>query len=525
MTEGLFEKVYNPDVLSCLANLSNDEVFTPPEIANQMLDMLPQELFENPDTKFLDPACKSGVFLREIAKRLLKGLEPQIPDLQERIDHIYQKQLYGIAITELTSLMSRRSTYCSKSPNTDFSISKFHDNNPEGNIRFRRIQHTWQKGRCAFCGASQEEYDRSDELETHAYEWIHTMQPEDIFKMRFDVIISNPPYQISTGGSLDMQATPLYDKFVQVSKQLKPRYITMIIPSRWMNGGFALDKFREEMLDDKSIRVLHDFLDAQECFSGINLTGGVCYFLWDRDHTGKCKIYTHEASDKVVESERFLREDGCNTYIRYSQAISILNKVRAFGEESFSNIVSQRDPFGLNYFEGHTERMFKPSRFEYFEGAVKVYYFGWQSKGIGYVEPSKITTRKDVVGKYKVMISKANGAASKQAPYAVISQPFIARPNECCNMTYLSVGQFNTEEEARNCQIYITTKFFRFLVSLLKNTQNALRKVYEFVPLQNFAKSWSDEELYRKYQLTEEEIAYVEDMIRPMELDGGNDDG
>ncbi len=520
MSNELFENVYNPDVLSCLANLSNDEVFTPPEVVNQMLDMLPQELFKSPDTTFLDPACKTGVFLREIAKRLIVGLEPQIPNLQERLDHIFHKQLYGIAITELTSLLSRRSVYCSKYPNSEFSVSRFDD--AQGNIRFKRINHTWKDTKCIFCGASKGEYDRSTELETHTYELIHSKKPEEIFKVKFDVIIGNPPYQLSTASQVEAQATPIYNRFIEQAKKLQSNYLVMIIPSRWMNGGFGLNDFRYEMLHDDNIREIHDFLDASECFPGIELTGGVCYFMRDKGYSGNCKIVTHYGGDKIVETNRPLLENGIETFIRLPEAISILDKVRDKNESSFYDIVSQRDPFGLNYYETvngkRIEKVFKKYSFEKAEGDKVIYVQHWSKNGKSYVKPEYITNNYDAVGKYKVFISKANGAGSSKIPYSVLSKPFIGEPESVCGMTYLMIGPFQSKLEANNSISYINTKFFRFLVSIMKNTQGAYRQVYTYVPIQDFSKPWTDEELYAKYELTQEEIDFIESMIKPMDL-------
>lgn len=329
-------EAYNPDVLSCLANLSNDEVFTPPSVVNQMLDMLPQELFQNSKTTFLDIGCKSGVFLREITKRLIAGLAGEIPDLQTRVDHILHKQVFGIATTELTSLVSRRTLYCSKYPNCRYSTSQF--KTVEGNIRFRNIPHTFVNGRCKWCGASEDQFGPKVRkgLETHAYEFIHTDHPEEIFKMKFDVIVGNPPYQLNVGVEKENYAIPMYHRFVSQAKKLGPRFLTMIIPARWYAGGRGLDEFRDEMLSDNRLRVIHDFPESEDCFPGVEIQAGVCYFLWKRDSPGECEVFTH-MNDSVCEPmERPLLEKGCNTFIRYNRSVSILRKVQSRTERSFS---------------------------------------------------------------------------------------------------------------------------------------------------------------------------------------------
>lgn len=495
---------YNPDVLTCLANLSNDEVFTPPGLVNQMLDLLPADLWQNQDAKFLDPVTKSGVFLREMAKRLNAGLAEQIPDQQTRINHIFKQQLYGIAITELTSLLARRSVYCSKYANSEYSICEGFDD-AQGNILFSRITHTWQSGKCSLCGASQEVYDRDDALETHAYQFIHTDKPQALFgkNMKFDVIVGNPPYQLSDGGA-QASAKPLYQKFVQQGKKLNPRYLTMIIPSRWFSGGKGLDEFREEMLNDKRLTRLVDFFDSNECFPGVDISGGVSYFLWERDRKKDCEITTIRSGRQSV-MERPLLETNSDTFIRFNEAIDIFRKIKKHHETSFSQYISSRKPFGLTTNASGSNENNKES--------VKLYSYPKN----GFIEKTSIPQNELWVNEYKVYISYAYGERGA-FPYLVIGKPFLGEPNTCCTETYLLIGPFDTLETCLNVISYMRTRFFRFLVLLKKNTQHATSRVYSLVPGQDFNEPWTDEKLYSKYGLAQEEIDFIESMIRPMEL-------
>ena len=496
---------YNPDVLTCLANLSNDEVFTPPAVVNRMLDMLPSELWSNPDARFLDPVSKTGVFLREIAKRLMEGLAEQIPDVQQRANHIFGKQLYGLAITELTALMSRRSVYCSKYANGRYSVCTAFDDE-QGNIRYEPTAHTWQNGRCIYCGASQEVYDRGGELESHAYKFIHTDNPKKLYpNMKFDVIIGNPPYQLEVGVEKDNYSIPLYHKFIQQAKKLKPRFLSMIVPSRWFAGGRGLDEFRDEMLNDKRIEKLIDFPNAVDCFPGVDISGGVCYFLWNRDYQGECEITSKQGKDYTSTMRRSLLEKNNNTFIRFNEAIPIIRKIASFKENTFDTLVSPQTPFGI-------VSSFKNYKDEYFDGAISIYTV----KGKKYIDKNVVTKNPNWIDCHKVYISKSYGERGAY-PYRFLAKPFIGEPNSCCTQTYLMIGGFDSQQTCENVISYIRTKFFRFCIMQKKNTQDAMRGVYEFVPIQDFSKPWTDEKLYAKYGLTVDEINFIESMIRPME--------
>ena len=497
-----FETNYNPDVLTCLANLSNDEVFTPPSVANQMLDTLPSDIWSNKDAKFLDAFTKSGVFLREIAKRLIKGLEKEIPDLETRIKHIFKEQIYGIAITELTSLLSRRSLYCSKNANGKYAIVN-NMTDGDGNIRYIPGRHSWTNGRCRFCGANKSNFERADELDSHAYEFIHTEKPQEIFNMKFDVVIGNPPYQLNDGG-YGTSAIPIYNKFVSQAKKLNPRFLIMIIPARWFSGGKGLDEFREEMLSDKRLRAIYDFPDASDVFPGVQIKGGVCYFLWDRENPGDCEVVSHAHGQIISKTTRPLLESGASSFIRFNEAIPILRKIKKLNEPSFELGVSSRKPFGfVTNYKGAASAS---------EGSVKLF----QNGGIGYVSRDEIKNNLAWVDSHKVYIPPL-GSGSDAFPHAILGKPFTGAPNTACTETYLVARLCETETEAENVVTYLKTKFLRFLVLLNKPTQHATSKVYTFVPEQDFSVAWTDEKLFEKYGISKDEQDFIDTLIRPME--------
>jgi site-specific DNA-methyltransferase (adenine-specific) len=494
---------YNPDVLSCLANLSSDEVFTPPDLVNRILDLLPVAIWRDSKATFLDPGTKSGVFLREIAKRLDKGLEKRIPDRQKRLDHIFKNQLYGLAITELTALLSRRSLYCSKTANGKYSVCESFDE-PQGNISFSRVEHTWENDRCVYCGASKDAYDRGKELETHAYKFLHTDKPEELFDMKFDVIVGNPPYQMgSDGGTRDI---PIYNRFVEQAKKLNPRFLSMIIPSRWMASGLGLSDFRQSMLQDRHIRHLVDYLVAGEVFPGVEIKGGVCYFLWERDSEGDCAVTTIRGPEIVGPVVRSLNE--FDVLVRDSRAVAILRKVLAKKETPINSILAVDKEFGwTSNFDGFHDKQRS--------GDLPLYYIRKMKRDVGYISRKEVTKSAHLIDTWKVLIPKAyNGGDA--VPHPILGKSLIAPSPSVCTQSFLFF-HVSSEKAAKSLQSYYKTKFFRFLVSLRKITQDATHSTYTWVPKQTWDRAWTDEVLYTKYGLSREEIALIEAAVRSMD--------
>ena len=508
----LLKNTAPPDVLETIAHISSDEVLTPPKLANRVLDLLPAHIWHDPRIRILDPAVKSGIFLREAAKRLMVGLADVIPDLTERREHIMRKMLYGVAITELTALMSRRSLYCASdatrrmnpdAPENCFSAVIFET--ADGNIAFPETDHDYDvRGKCRVCGANRGDLDgeHREGRENHAYPFIHRTI-EEIFgeAMQFDVIIGNPPYQLKDGGH-GASASPIYQLFVEKAKALEPRYLSMIIPARWYAGGKGLDEFRAEMLNDEGMAVLVDIADASEAFPGVRVTGGVCYFLRERVSQSGCDVRTMKKGEIISSMKRPLNE--YDMLIRHNQAVSILQKVLARSTEFVEEQVSRHKPFGFR--TNFTEFLEKP-----FPGAIRIY----ARDKIGLVDPDKIQVNREWIEAPKVFIPMAYGEEGEY-PYWITGRPIAAEGNSCCTETYLVAGVFDRLQEAECFRAYMKTRFFRFILSLRKNTQHITRDRFRFVPKMDMSRTWTDADLYAHFGLTEDEIAFIEATIKEM---------
>lgn len=489
-----------PDILTCIANLSNDEVFTPPELVDKILDLLPDKVWCDSSLRWLDPACKTGVFLRQIATRLMEGLRNDFPDEEERRQHIFRNMLFGIAITDLTALMSRRSLYTSKSANSDKSVVRF--DAVEGNISYDNRPHTYKNGSCIYCGNKEGgKLDREDTKERHAYNFIHLTE-EEAKNMKFDIIVGNPPYQLDSGGH-GAQATPIYHLFVEQAKRLSPRYMAFIIPSRWFAGGMGLNRFRQEMLNDTHIKTIVDYPNAGDCFPGVEIKGGVNYFIWDKEYSGKCTIETIIDGESASKMERSLNE--YDTFIRWNEAISILKKIRARNEETMDSQVSGMSPFGLATNFDKIDQVNNPDK-------IKIY----ANKRRGFTLRSLVQKKKDLVDKYKVIIAEASSGSSV-FPDLVLGRPIITEPPSCCTMTYIILGSYGDRQKAENLANYVKTRFFRFLVLLRKSSHHVSKDTYAFVPLLNMNQEWTDKKLYDRYELNRKEIDFIEKMIKEMD--------
>jgi site-specific DNA-methyltransferase (adenine-specific) len=516
----------NPDVLTCIANLSNDEVFTPPELANQMLDMLEEawakdnkgeNIWANRNVRFLDPCTKSGVFLREIASRLTNGLEKEIPDLQNRVDHILSKQVFGIGITRLTSLLARRSVYCSKNADSKNSIAKNLKSN-SGNIWFERLEHSWNETKCFFCGAPKSVLDRDLSLENYAYGFIHTDKIKnrvtELFgdDMQFDVIIGNPPYQMK-GGAGGTSDSSIYHLFVEQAKRLEPKYLSMVIPSRWLAGGRGMDDFRQEMLSSKELIKLVDYPVSKEVFPNVEVKGGICYFLWSGDHNGNCAVTSVRGKDTSTSHREM---DEFDVFVRDAISAGILRKIMSAKEKSITEILTADTPFGIaTNFNGFREKKIA--------GDIALNYVVSGKRNIGFLARYEVTKNAHLIDKWKVLVPKAGSDGGQKIPDLVLGKPWLSAPPSVATQTFIAFC-LDTESEAKSVYSYYQTKFFRFIVSLRKITQDALRQTYLWVPVQNWNIDWTDEELYKKYKLTKDEIEHIESVIKPMELSVGSED-
>lgn len=478
-----------------------------------MLDRLPDRVWRDPSLKWLDPCTKSGVFLYQVAQRLMEGLKSEIPDYNDRLEHIYRNMLYGIAISELTGLISRRTLYhCKDASLEEYSIIKF--DNPEGNIRFPEARCEWKAGRCIHCGASEKNAEVSEGREAHIHPFLH-MDLSEIFgedNMQINVIIGNPPYQMQDGGGTGKSARPLYNKFVEKARETEPELLTYVIPARWYAGGKGLDSFRSEMLSDTKISLLVDYPRSGDVFPEVDIAGGVCTFLWDKDHQGDCLVIPNGKTKRAT----LRRLDAYEVFVRDSRDVAILEKVqtkaKTHGWDFMSSVVRPSNFYGIRPHE-------LPSSVtdeSHTSDAVMLV----TKDGDKYIPRGAISKNPDTIDHWKVIISKTSsehaGESDKQGLRNVISKPRVLPPSSACTETYLVVDLLMQHEPAGRLLEYVKSRFFRFLLYLKTPTHNLSRPCFEFVPLLPLDRNWTDEILYDFFKLDSSEIAHIESKIKPI---------
>lgn len=500
-----------PDILDVIAQLSSDEVPTPPVLARALLDILPAEVWANPGFRWLNPASKSGAILREVARRLMVGLAEWEPDPGKRAEHIMRNMLFGCSITELTGEMTRRSVYVSRDATSTLAVAQFGGRG--GNLPFVPADHDYPvnkegaaTGPCKVCGAPVG-LERGESRENYAYAFTHGAYPTQEMKdMQFDVIVGNPPYQISTAGH-GAQASTIYHHFVLQAIALDPKYVAMIVPSRWFAGGFGLDEFRTTMINDRRLRAVVDNPKLFDCFPGVEIKGGINYFLWDRDYDGDCEFSTRIDGTVVSRITRDLR-GGDGVLIRDNRAVAIVERVRAaFETASVEKICAPMKYFGVQMMTNYPGSVSEP-----FPGSIPLIY----NSHVGYSRPDQIQRNHEAIDRWKVLIPKASDGHGRETSY-VLGAPIALAPGSACTMSYLIAGMFDTREETENYAHYLATKFVRFLVLQRKSTQDVAPDRFRFVPMLDMTRRWTDADLYEHFGLTQDEVAYIEATIHPRE--------
>ncbi|MGK4151941.1 Eco57I restriction-modification methylase domain-containing protein [Kurthia gibsonii] len=488
-----FDETLIEDIFDYIPPQQTNQIFTPRRVVKLMVDLIAKNnpgIFSDYNVKFIDLYTKSGLYITEIVKRLNKGLKEQIPNSKERIKWILEKQVYACAPSNIIYNIVK-----------NYIFSDFKDVSSKNIVEYDLIE---------------------DAKNNKAPKQLLEVYGDE--NLKFDVIIGNPPYQEMDGGAR-ASASPIYHHFVRLAKELNPELISFIMPTRWYAGGKGLDDFRDEMLSDIHLRELHDWLTPEDIFPNTNIRGGVCYFLWDKNHNSSkdfTRVVSYEKNEVINDVIRTMKIEGTDIFVRDGKAIPILSKV--FADENtgtMNNYISSRKPFG---FEGNFVKnsKFRKSNSE-LSDPIQCYGKG---QNIGYVERSEVLVRLEWIDIWKVYTPRANNVGTELNDDNL--NTFVGSPKTICTESYLVIGaELGLDENScNNLSKYLTSKFARYLHSLAKGSQDATSKTFRFVPLQDFSNNsdvnWAvstqevDEQLFEKYGLTDDEINHIERRIKTM---------